>query len=212
MSHQLCGRTQSKVRATRVRGRLLTHRRAVIGDQKRRLLAWLQRHVGLVHGEGRLVRPRQEMSASVASPDLAELEDHTHHPSVDAPVLGPVAEDRVDLPRAAAVELAVALALFAHDAARRLEPDVLADELLQHPQHRGVVDEQRGRATRDIAVLWREGLWVFVDADDLVTDFGALLRRNDRRAHQKPRAAAAHVHRTQPVHECVVSSISSKNT
>jgi len=43
---------------------------------------------------------------------------------VNLAILCAVAEDRVDLLRPAAVELAVPLALLAHDAARRLEPNL----------------------------------------------------------------------------------------
>ena len=53
-----------------------------------------------------------------------------------------VAEDGVDLGRAAAVQPAVLLALLAHHAVRVLDPDVLADDLLDDAQHRRVVDEQ----------------------------------------------------------------------
>ena len=105
--------------------------------------------------------------------------------SVDLAVLCAVAEDRVDLLRPAAVELAVPLALLAHDAARRLEPDLEPDDLLQHADDRGMVDKQRGGAARHVALLGGQGLRVAVDADDLVADCRDLLRRDDGGAHEE---------------------------
>ena len=104
---------------------------------------------------------------------------------MDFAVLCAVAEDRVDLLRPAAVELAVPLALLAHDAARRLETNLEPNDLLQHADDRGMVHQQRGGAARHVALLGGQGLRVAVDADDLVADCRDLLRRDDGGAHEE---------------------------
>ena len=54
-----------------------------------------------------------------------------------------------------------------------------------------VVDEDRGGASRHVAVRRGERARVLVDPDDLVADRGALLRRDDRGAHEKARPEPA---------------------
>ena len=120
-------------------------RRAIICDEEIAALSLLQRHVSLVHGEFRLVTADDEMGGPVRPGYVGKLEHHAHHAGVDFPVLAPVSEDGIGLPRSSAVQLPVGLPLLAPDAEGALEADLRADDLVQHFEHFRVIDKKAGR-------------------------------------------------------------------
>ena len=95
---------------------------------------------------------------------------------VDLAVLRAVAEDGRDLRGPAAVERAGGAALLADGGAGGFQPQLRADDLMQHAQHRGVIDQQARGAARHVPLLGRQALRVLRDAQHLVPDRRDLLR------------------------------------
>ena len=128
---------------------------------------------------------------SVALVDVGELPDHAHHPGEDLPRAAAVAEDGVELAVAAAVEAAVPLALVAADGVDVLEPHLWADDLVQHAQHRRVVDQHGRGAARHLALGDGQGPRIVALTQHLVADGGDLLSGQDGLAHQVARQVEA---------------------